>query len=219
MSDARDTILSAVRAALSNRAPDSARIQQEAAGLLDALPQSRPALNDRDRLEVFAERIASPKVEATLGYIHAISELPDAVAQYLHANALPPEIALQPAVALQAVDWRGFTLHAEMALDERVGIGIADAGIAETGSLVFHSGPETPVLASFLPLHHIVLLRASTVLLYLDDYATTLGPHGGSWRNVNIITGASGTTDIEGSLVMGAHGPCQLHIVMLLDRV
>jgi L-lactate dehydrogenase complex protein LldG len=32
-----------------------------------------------------------------------------------------------------------------------------------------------------------------------------------------LITGASGTTDIEGSLVKGAHGPRDLHIVLVDD--
>ena len=34
-------------------------------------------------------------------------------------------------------------------------------------------------------------------------------------RNVNLITGASGTTDIEGSLVLGAHGPRYLHVLVV----
>ena len=34
-------------------------------------------------------------------------------------------------------------------------------------------------------------------------------------RNLNLITGASGTTDIEGSYVSGAHGPGYLHIVVV----
>ena len=60
------------------------------------------------------------------------------------------------------------------------------------------------------------MVRASTVLAYLDDYAAaTAGQR--PPRNVNIITGASGTTDIEGSLVLGAHGPRYLHVVIVED--
>jgi L-lactate dehydrogenase complex protein LldG len=62
------------------------------------------------------------------------------------------------------------------------------------------------------PLHHIVALRASTIVAYLEDYATQSCP---SPRNANIITGASGTTDIEGSYVCGAHGPSFLHILRI----
>jgi L-lactate dehydrogenase complex protein LldG len=32
---------------------------------------------------------------------------------------------------------------------------------------------------------------------------------------VNFVTGASGTTDIEGALVKGAHGPGWLHVVLV----
>ena len=32
-----------------------------------------------------------------------------------------------------------------------------------------------------------------------------------------LVTGASGTTDIEGSLVLGAHGPRYLHVVIVED--
>ncbi|MBS0555196.1 MAG: LUD domain-containing protein, partial [Proteobacteria bacterium] len=141
-------------------------------------------------------------------------ELPAAVARYVEARGLPAAIALQPAAVLQALDWSGFDVHDRVAPDETLAVGFARWGIAETGSLVFHSDAETPILANFLPLHHLVMVRASTVLAYLDDYAAaTAGQR--PPRNVNIITGASGTTDIEGSLVLGAHGPRYLHVVIV----
>ena len=60
-----------------------------------------------------------------------------------------------------------------------------------------------------------MLVRASTVLAYLEDYSDAFAATGERQpRNVNIITGASGTTDIEGILVRGAHGPRNLHIVI-----
>jgi L-lactate dehydrogenase complex protein LldG len=37
-------------------------------------------------------------------------------------------------------------------------------------------------------------------------------------RNLNLITGASGTTDIEGSYVRGAHGPRFLHVILVNER-
>ena len=91
-------------------------------------------------------------------------------------------------------------------------VGLARWGIAESGSLVFHSGPDNPVLLAFLPLHHIVALPASTILPHLEDYAALASP---APRNANLITGASGTTDIEGSYVRGAHGPGFLHVVIV----
>ena len=102
-----------------------------------------------------------------------------------------------------------------MAADEPVGVGIARWGIAETGSLVFHSGPDMPILSAFLPLHHIVVAARRTILPWLEDYAALPDP---APRNAILITGASGTTDIEGSYVRGAHGPGYLHVVLIEER-
>ena len=98
-----------------------------------------------------------------------------------------------------------------------MGIGLARWGIAETGSLVFHSGPDTPILLAFLPLHHIVAVRAGSIVAHLEDYAALAARAGPAPRNAILITGASGTTDIEGSYVRGAHGPGFLHVVLFGD--
>ena len=132
--------------------------------------------------------------------------------RYLAAHGLPESVALQPAAELERLDWAGLATHPGMAADEPVGVGIARWGIAETGSLVFHSGPEMPILSAFLPLHHIVALRVDTILPWLEDYAALAAP---APRNAVLVTGASGTTDIEGSYVRGAHGPGYLHVVLL----
>lgn len=215
---ARDNILAAVRTALGRTSVEATQVKEAADRLLDDLSLVRPALDGRVPVAVFAARLDSPKVAASRDRIDHIGELPAAVARYLESKGLQQEIALQPAVALQTLDWTGFALHDAPTVNERVGVGIAGAGIAETGSLVFESDAETPVLAHFLPQHHIVVLRTSSITMYLDDYAAkALGPHGRQHRNVNLVTGASGTTDIEGSLVLGAHGPRHLHVVILHD--
>lgn len=211
---ARDTILDAVRSALGERADDAAAVKREADALLDEPSSIRPKLLADALVDAFIARVTSPKVAATAERIADDGDLPAAVQRYLDARDLPPVVAVQPAAALQALDWSGLETRDEVAPDNAVAVGIARWGIAETGSLVFHSDAETPILANFLPLHHIVMVRASTLLAYLEDYAAAVsGQH--PPRNLNIITGASGTTDIEGSLVLGAHGPRYLHVVIV----
>ena len=195
------------------RSVDAGLVRREAAALLADLPSTRPILASADLPAVFAARATTPKVAATVDRIGSTSDLPDAVRRYLDARALRPAIALQPAAEPRALDWIGFELHASVAPDEAVVVGVARWGIAETGSLVFHSGAETPILANFLPLHHLVLVHARTIVAHLEDYAAAAAGERAP-RNANIITGASGTTDIEGSLVLGAHGPKYLHIVI-----
>ena len=211
---ARETILNAVRSGLGNTAVDPAAVRRDADALLQDLPSIRPALLADGLVDAFIARVTSPKVAATAERIASASELPAAVGRYLEAFGLPAVVALQPAAPLQDLDWSGFELHDKVAPDETIAIGVARWGIAETGSLVFHSGADTPILANFLPLHHLVMVRADTILPFLDDYAAaTAGQR--PPRNVNIVTGASGTTDIEGSLVLGAHGPRFLHVVIV----
>jgi len=137
------------------------------------------------------------------------------VRRYLAAQNLAHEIALQPHPELQGLDWDGVAVTDRITIDQPAAVGLALGGIAETGSLVFHSSPSTPTLFAFLPLHHIVAVRAGTIWAGLEDYAAARHP---APRNVNLITGASGTTDIEGTLVRGAHGPGFLHIVMVAEE-
>jgi len=98
--------------------------------------------------------------------------------------------------------------------DTMLAVGAARGGIAETGSLVFHSGPDAPTLYGFMPLHHVVALEANAIVARFEDYAASEKGQKQP-RNVNFITGASGTTDIEGVLARGAHGPRRLHILIV----
>jgi L-lactate dehydrogenase complex protein LldG len=215
MSEARDRILSAARAALGRRVPpDAAAISAEAARLVAGPDRGRPPRSGT-LTERFIERLTDPKVGGTVARIAALADLPAAVRAYLAAQNLPADIAVPPDPRLQALDWSGIATHARIGTDEAVAVGLAAHGIAESGSLVFQSGPTSPTLFAFLPLHHIVALATASLLEWLEDYAA--GPAAGGRaqpRNVNIITGASGTTDIEGRLVRGAHGPAFLHVVL-----
>jgi L-lactate dehydrogenase complex protein LldG len=213
----RERILEAVRAGLGARPLQPQEIAAEAAALLTEPDLIRPQLGQRDLVEVFAEHFISQKLGGTLETILDLESLPDAVRRYLSAQGVPPAIALQPAAELLGLNWDGIETRWTMAKDEAVGVGFARWGIAETGSLVFHSGPDTPILFNFLPLHHVVALRASTILPHLEDYAE-VAARTSAPRNAGLVTGASGTTDIEGSYVRGAHGPRFLHVIVIMDR-
>lgn len=140
--------------------------------------------------------------------------IPLAVKRYLDTHGLPPALALQPAPALAALDWTDIDTHDAVAPDQTAALGLALWGIAETGSLVIHSGADAPILLSFLPLHHIVVLEERSLLPHLEDYVARMAGQPQP-RNAILITGPSGTTDIEGSYVRGAHGPGFLHILMI----
>ncbi|VTZ21818.1 conserved hypothetical protein [Methylocella tundrae] len=212
----REAILGRIRNAL-DREPDAISIAASAKALLAEPEKGRPLLEEGDLGALFAARLASVKIGASADEITNLADAPAAARRYLDAQGLPPDIALQPDPALAQLDWRSFKLRPTIEADAIVAVGRALWGIAETGTLVFHSGPASPTLFSFLPLHHIVVIERSRILAYLEDYALRV-QNEELPRNVNFITGASGTTDIEGALVKGAHGPRFLHVIIAGPR-
>lgn len=209
---ARDRILTAIRDGLATRRQSPDLIAAEAAALLDAPDTIRPALAAATLLEAFAAKASD--VGTTIDHVATMAEVPQAVRRYLDDHDLPPAIALQPISEFKKLDWNGLSSHDDLAPDEATAVGLALWGIAESGSLVVHSGPHAPVLLSFLPMHHIVVLREGTLLAHLEDYAARLAVVAAP-RNAILITGPSGTTDIEGSYVRGAHGPGFLHVILV----
>ena len=101
----------------------------------------------------------------------------------------------------------------------RVGITGVSAALAATGSLVLESGAGRPRSASLLPDRHIALLTADQLLDDLESWQASqaaLGyPAFKQASNTVIVSGPSKTADIGHQLVKGAHGPRELHILIL----
>jgi L-lactate dehydrogenase complex protein LldG len=210
----RDRILSAVRSGLGEPRKNPDSIAAEADALLAAPDEIRPRLVASTLVEAFAIRASA--LGTTLDRIADFADLPAAVGRYLAAHGLAADVALQPASVLAGLDWQDVRPHASLAADEAVAVGLARWGIAEGGSLVIHSAPDTPILLAFLPLHHILVLSTRNLLAHLEDYAAVAAETDAP-RNAVLITGPSGTTDIEGSYVRGAHGPGFLHVILVED--
>lgn len=199
---ARDAIL----ARLTSTATPPA-IRTAAAALLVA--PERPAVDAASLDDIFLARLTLPSVAATVDRIAAITDLPAAITRYCAEHALAPTLCVPPDPRLDACDWTGFSLHGTAAPDEPVALAFARCGVAETGSLVFGTAPHAPMLPNFLALHHIVVVPA--LVAHLED-AMLAGSHP---RAHYWVTGVSGTTDIEGTYVRGAHGPRFLHVIRL----
>lgn len=101
----------------------------------------------------------------------------------------------------------------------RVGITGVDAALASTGSLILMSGKGKPRLASLLPNVHIAIIRQDQILANLETWVAMLQKRGmdvfQKTANVMIISGPSRTADIAMQLILGMHGPGELHIIIL----
>jgi L-lactate dehydrogenase complex protein LldG len=95
----------------------------------------------------------------------------------------------------------------------------ADAGIAESGTLVLRSGAGRGRLASLVaPVHIAVLRRAQIVRGLGAALALIRARHGDPLldsSNLTLITGPSRTGDIELTLTLGVHGPREIHVVLI----
>lgn len=212
--NARADILARVRRRLQrDRAQtDAARDAIEAR--IQARTQGPRPLLRGELLNAFIER--SEAQSTTVEVVDSRAEAPAAAAQYLRAQGLPLAAALWP--ELQLLDWAGAGVSAEPRAargDDLVGITGAFCAIAETGTLMLCSSPETAATTSLLPETHIALLDARRIVASMEDaWALARGELGALPRAVNFISGPSRTGDIEQTIVLGAHGPYRVHVVI-----
>lgn len=148
--------------------------------------------------------------------------IPAAIARYLRETNLPSRVRMGADPWLAGLDWASeptlSRLHGRAAPDDEVAVSKAVSGVAETGTLVLASGQDNPVTLTFMPETHIVVVeRTSIVGPYEDAIAKIRNIYGDGQmpRTVNLVSGASRTGDIGGRIVMGAHGPRRLCVIIV----
>ncbi|HUZ75409.1 MAG TPA: LUD domain-containing protein [Stellaceae bacterium] len=224
MSAARDEILGRIRTALgpgSDAAADAlaARLAAHPRHLVPARAQG---LDRAQRVALFAALAVA--ADATVARVAQAADVPAAVAQYLAARNLAARVVMTPDPLLDQCPWPSAPMLAirrgVAAADDAVGVSAAFAGIAETGTLMLISGPDSPTTNNFLPETHIVVLNEAQIVgIYEDAWdrlrAARMAGGVALPRTINLVTGPSRTGDIAQRLELGAHGPRRLHIVLV----
>jgi L-lactate dehydrogenase complex protein LldG len=95
-----------------------------------------------------------------------------------------------------------------------VGISQAQAGIAETGTLLLDSARERHRLVSLVPPVHIAIINASQIVGTLGEALAMLRSEKMVSPIVTLVTGPSRTADIELTLAIGVHGPQELFVII-----
>jgi L-lactate dehydrogenase complex protein LldG len=110
----------------------------------------------------------------------------------------------------------------EVAALEKASVGITgcDALVAQTGSILLTARSAGGRALSVLPPHHIVIAKTSQVVPDLPGAFDLLyARYGENYPSfTTFITGPSRTGDIERILVLGAHGPRILTVILLSDE-
>jgi L-lactate dehydrogenase complex protein LldG len=108
----------------------------------------------------------------------------------------------------------GFHVHRGAAPElPDAGVSEAPYGLADTGSVVLAASPEEPRARSLLPFVHVSLLREDRILPGLEELFEAVG--GDLPSALAIVTGPSRSADIEQMLVVGVHGPGEVHVVLV----
>ena len=191
--------------------------RDETAGIPEKLwsvPAPRYAVDfAQDIVASFTSRLDA--VHGTLQIVSDIKSVPDAVDDYLSEAG---EASIQELVvhkALTSLEWGSWSVDCRKAVkSDRVSVTLAYAGIAETGTVVMVSSPESPTSQSYLPDTNIVVLRESRLLATVEPLWPLLENQP---RALNFITGPSKTADIEQTIVYGAHGPRRFHVILVKD--
>ena len=110
-------------------------------------------------------------------------------------------------------------LREEMARAD-LGITGVDYAIAETGTCVLVPRPGVSRVVSLLPPIHVAIVEPDQVYESLDDLFALrrlafLQGRGNMGSYLSLISGPSRTGDIEQTIVVGVHGPVEVHMVIM----
>ncbi len=213
---AREDILTRIRSkvgeAQGREAAVTARLAAHARGLIPVRGQGDIA----HRIRIFTEMMQA--VGGTVELIDDLDDVPEQVATYLRSQNLPAHIRRGSDAIFAKLPWhRAGTVQVDegRAVDsDKASLTRAFAGVAETGTIIQLSGPESPTTLNFLPEVHIVVLEAENLFASYEEVWTKLRARRMP-RTVNMISGPSRTGDIEQTIVRPAHGPKNMHVIIV----
>ena len=222
MTSARDDIFAKLRRSLHvsgeeapRRAAVAARIAASSPGVIPA----RGQLDAAGRLALF--QTMAEAVQATVAVVERPDDVPAEAARFLRDANLPATLRRGDDRRLAAMPWE--TTALDIATGRSDGgdlnaISHAFGGVAESGTLAMISGADNPTTLNFLPDNHIVVVDARDIA---GDYESVFARvrerfgKGVMPRTLNFITGPSRSADIAQTMLLGAHGPRTLHIVVV----
>ena len=212
---ARDNILRRIREANGREAGSSAKEREAILARLDARVRGPLPTMEWETVPRFKERCLA--MMSTVSEAGSLADVPRSVAAYLKEKNLPTDGACWPEFA--GLDWTGAGLKIEARPchgDDKLGITGAFCALAENGTLMLLSGADTHATTSLLPENHVAIVPESRIVRNMEDAWDLLRRECGAMpRQVNFVSGPSRTADIEMTLVLGAHGPFRVHVVLV----
>lgn len=215
----KEKFIARVRAALGEGRQVSRRLPCD----LDLVDR---VADDADLAQLFEERAVAVGMEVVKV---AEASIESSIIDYLQAHQLTTVSAAEDpllgpgfpeALASVGID---LVSHREPGYSDRlydevdVGITVATAAVASTGSIACVSSALEARALSLVPPRHIALLPTSRLVGELHHLWRKSGPLQGRPlpSGVALVTGPSKTADIEGVLINGVHGPGAVTVFLI----
>ena len=218
---AREAVLANVRRSLGvtgTEAPRRFEVERRLAEAPVGIAPQRGQGDANTRVATF--KAEAERAQATVAEVATLADAPAEIARFLRSSNAPASLRMGADPRLEAMPWDATALDIAAGASDGHdvnAVAMALAGIAETGTIALVSGADNPTTLNFLPDNHIVVVKREDVVAdYEAAFARLRAGYGkgGAPRTVNFVTGPSRSADIEQTLLLGAHGPRRLHIVI-----
>jgi len=218
----RAAVFASIRRSLAVTGDEATRRFEVETRLKQAPPGVVPKRGQGDasaRLTTF--KAEAERAQATVSEVREWADAPTEITRFLREGNCPATLRMGDDPRLAAMPWSETSLEILRGPSDGGdvnAVSTAFAGIAETGTLALVSGPDNPTTLNFLPDNHIIVLPREALEADYESVFVKLRAaygKGGAPRTLNFITGPSRSADIEQTLLLGAHGPRRLHIVVV----
>lgn len=127
---------------------------------------------------------------------------------------LPWEEWLRGAGAEGADMWDATRDMRAVCAQAAVGLTGAQWAVAETGTVALVAAHERGLLPSVMPPVHVMLVAVHQLVETVAEGLQRVSWRGGMPPLIKLVTGPSMTADIEGTLVIGVHGPGRVGVIL-----
>jgi L-lactate dehydrogenase complex protein LldG len=213
---AREAIFKRVRDGLNVQGQDRSAAAKRAQEYLQTNPVSSTPKFDTTVVQRFIDW--SIKQASTVDRVAHEREIPASVARYCDQINVPRAAVTWPAFA--HLDWTSAGVRCENRPtqgDDKTAVTGVTAGVAETGTILITPSATQHTAHVLLPDNHIAVVRIEQIVATMEEAITfARAQHNGQPpRAMNFVSGPSRTADIAQTLVIGAHGPIRVHVIVV----
>ena len=161
--------------------------------------------------------------QCTVTQINSEDHIPKAVKEYIDSQKLPHKIYGWQ--QFKTLNWAQANIEfIDQYIDKNtpvegtIGLTGTTYAIADTGTLLMQSHPQTPLQTSLLPESHIAIVYQQQIYATLPEILSNQLINSEENSQTVLISGPSRTADIEQTLVLGAHGPKYVHLIVVQEE-